>query len=405
MGRQFTWIFLGVSVAFFLFITGLTGYRIDTVRRANEESARVRATAMAAKGRSLAANPGGFADPAFRAGMKESFESDGRLLLAAVRSERGGFLWLMARDLRALQYPAEPTPDWRGTPVYRLTRGTERLVTQPLADVIGGSDVVFDGVYAVLGRDDLFPVLRDDLYLFLAFLLASGIFMLLTMGYPEARSRTAAAAGPVNVAAGPRAGAGVAAPAGSVGAKPAAHGFSTRIPADAIGGHGTSLASPSTGLVWAEHLAPRLKSEIERAAAADQDLSFARLVLDPRPGDPGFEAAAAAVAHQLRTSFPVADLLFEGGPGIFSVLLPDTDLDQAVRTLEGFRSRVASEASGDTRCTVSVGVSARGGRLIEENTLLVEAELASGRASREGGNRVVGFRADPAKFRTALGGV
>jgi len=196
MGRQFTWIFLGVSVAFFLFITGLTGYRIDTVRRANEESARVRATAMAAKGRSLAANPGGFADPAFRAGMKESFESDGRLLLAAVRSERGGFLWLMARDLRALQYPAEPTPDWRGTPVYRLTRGTERLVTQPLADVIGGSDVVFDGVYAVLGRDDLFPVLRDDLYLFLAFLLASGIFMLLTMGYPEARSRTAAAAGP-----------------------------------------------------------------------------------------------------------------------------------------------------------------------------------------------------------------
>jgi len=398
MGRQFTWIFLGVSVAFFLFITGLTGYRIDTVRRANEESARVRAAAMAAKGRSLASNPGGFADPAFRTGMKESFESDGRLLLAAVRSERGGFLWLMARDLRALQYPVEPTPDWRGTPVYRLKRGTERLVTQPLADVIGGSDVVFDGVYAVLGRDDLFPVLRDDLYLFLAFLLASGLFMLLTMGYPEAR----AAAGPT---AGPAAGARAAAPGGAVGAKPAAHGFSTRIPADAIGAHGTSLASPSTGLVWAEHLAPRLKSEIERAAAADQDLSFARLVLDLRPGDRGFEAAAAAVAHQLRSSFPVADLLFEGGPGVFSVLLPDTDLDQAVRTLEGFRSRVASDASGGTRCTVSVGVSARGGRLIEENTLLVEAEIASGRASREGGNRVVGFRADPAKFRTALGGV
>lgn len=401
MGRQFTWIFLGVSVAFFLFITGLTGYRIDTVRRANEESARVRAAAMAAKGRSLASNPGGFADPAFRTGMKESFESDGRLLLAAVRSERGGFLWLMARDLRALQYPAEPNPDWRGTPVYRLKRGTERLVTQPLADVIGGSDVVFDGVYAVLGRDDLFPVLRDDLYLFLAFLLASGIFMLLTMGYPEARG----AAGPANASAGPLVAAGAAAPGGAVGAVPARHGFSTRIPANAIGTHGTSLASPSTGLVWAEHLAPRLKSEIERAAAADQDLSFARLVLDPRPGDPGFEAAAATVARQLRSSFPVADLLFEGGPGVFSVLLPDTDLDQAVRTLEGFRSRVASDASGGTRCTVSVGVSARGGRLIEENTLLVEAEIASGRASREGGNRVVGFRADPAKFRTALGGV
>jgi hypothetical protein len=181
--------------------------------------------------------------------------------------------------------------------------------------------------------------------------------------------------------------------------------FASRIPADAFDAHGRSLASPSSGLVWAEHLAPRLKAEIERAAAADLDLAFARIVLDVPPDAPGRESASAAVARQLRSSFPVADLLFESGPGSFSVVLPDQDLDQAVRTLEGLRSRVASSASPGRRCSVSVGVSARGGRLIEENTLLVEAELASGRAAREGGNRVVGFRADPAKFRAALGGV
>jgi GGDEF domain-containing protein len=390
MGRQFTWIFLGVSAAFFLFITGLTGYRIDTVRRANEESARTRAVAMAARSRSLASSPGGFAGSAFRSGMKESFEADGRLVLAAVRSDTGGFLWLMARDLRALQDPPEPTPGWRGTPVYRVSRGTERLVTQPLADGPGGSGVVFDGVYEVLGREDLYPMLRDDLYLFLAFLLASGIFMLLTMGYPEARAAPGAAD---------------AAPGAGTGPAAAARPFTSRIPADAIGAHGRSLASPSSGLVWAEHLAPRLKAEIERAAAADQDLSFARIVLDLPSGAPSSDAAALEVAGQLRSSFPVADLLFESGPGSFSVLLPDMDLDQAVRTLEGFRARVAATAAKGRRCTVSIGVSARGGRLIEENTLLVEAEIASGRASRGGGNRVVGFRADPAKFRTALGGV
>jgi len=157
--------------------------------------------------------------------------------------------------------------------------------------------------------------------------------------------------------------------------------------------------------VWAEHLAPRLKAEIERAAAGDQDLSFARIVLDLPPGATGSDAAAAEVARELRSSFPVADLLFEGGSGSFSVLLPDMDLDQAVRALEGFRSRVVAAAPRDRRISVSIGASARGGRLIEENTLLVEAEIAAGRASREGGNRVVGFRADPAKFRTALGGV
>jgi hypothetical protein len=378
MGRQFSWIFIGVSAAFFLFITGLTGYRIDMARRANAESARVRSVAMAARSRSLASSPGGFAGAVFMNGMKESFEADGRLVLAAVRSDAGGFLWLMARELRALEEPAEPTPSWRGTPVYRVNRGTERLVTLPLQDGSEGSDVVFDGVFVVLGREDLFPVLRDDLYLFLAFLLASGIFMLLTMGYPDARAKAGASA--------PRP-------------------FASRIPADAIGSHGRSLASPSSGLVWAEHLAPRLKAETERAAAADQDLAFARIVLDLPPGAPGFEAAAAEVARQLRSSFPVADLLFEGGPGSFSVLLPDQDLDQAVRTLEGLRARVAAAATAGQRFTVSAGVSARGGRLIEENTLLVEAEIASGRAAREGGNRVVGFRADPAKFRAALGGV
>ena len=396
MGRQFSWIFLGVSSAFFLFITGLTGYRVDTVRRANAESARVLAVAMAARARQLAAGTAGFAGPLFKNGMKESFEADSPLQLAAVRSDGGGFLWLMARDLRVLETPPEPTAGWRGTPVYRVRKGTERLVTQPLSSGQESSAVVFDGVFVVLGREDLYPVLRDDLYLFLAFLLASGIFMLLTIGYPQERSPAGSSIAP---------GASGASPASGPRSAAAPGLFASRIPADALGKHGRSLASPSTGLVWAEHLAPRLKAEIERAAAADQDLAFARVVLDEPADAPGSDAAAAEVARHLRSSFPVADLLFESGPGSFSVLLPDQDLDQAVRTLDGLRSRVAAGASGGARCTVSVGVSARGGRLIEENTLLVEAEIASGRAVREGGNRVVGFRADPARFRAALGGV
>jgi hypothetical protein len=391
MGKQFSWIFIGVSAAFFLFITGLTGYRIDTARRANEASARDRAGMLASGALRFAAEPGGFAGQTFKDRMKKSFADDDRLLLAAVRSDKGGFLWLMARDLRILEDPAEPTPGWRGTPVYRVKPGTQLLVTRPLSSAVQSADVFFDGIYIVLGRDDLYPVLRDDLYLFLAFLLASGIFMLLTMGYPDTRP-AAGGASAASRAAGSR----TSAAPGS---------FASRIPADAAGGHGRSLASPSSGLVWAEYLAPRLKAEIERAATADLDLSFARIVIDLPADAPGRETAVAEVARQMRSSFPVADLLFESGPGCFSVVLPDQDLDQAVRTLDGLRSRVASSASAGTRCTVSVGVSARGGRLIEENTLLVEAEIASSRAAREGGNRVVGFRADPAKFRAALGSV
>lgn len=389
MGRQFTWIFLGVSAAFFLFITGLTGYRIDAARRANAESAQDRAVMLSSHALLLATEPGGFAGASFKAGMKRAFEADGRLVLAAVRSDESGFLWLMARDLGVLRSPAEPTPDWRGIPVYDVARGTRRLVTRPLSSSPDAADVVFDGVFVVLDRDDLYPILRDDLYLFLAFLLASGIFMLLTWGYPEGKVAAATAG---------------AAPARARAAEPAAAAgsFASRIPVDTAPAHGRSLASPDTGLVWAEHLPTRLKAEIGRAAAADQDLSFARVVIDLDPEAPGADTATAEVARQLHASFPVADLLFESGPGTFSVIMPDQDLDLAVRNLEALRARVAAASAGHT---VSIGASARGGRLIEENTLLVEAEIASSRAVREGGNRVVGFRADPARFRAALGGV
>jgi hypothetical protein len=395
MGRQFTWIFLGVSAAFFLFITGLTGYRIDAARRANADSAQDRAMMLSAQALLLAAEPGGFGGAPFRDGMKRAFEADGRLLLAAVRSEEAGFLWLMARDLGVLESPAEPTPDWRGTPVYAVARGTRRLVTRPLSSSPDAAGVVFDGVFVVLDRDDLYPVLRDDLYLFLAFLLASGIFMLLTWGYPEAKTSSDAGGTSAGTA-----------PAATHTAEPSpVTSFASRIPADAAAPHGRSLASPATGLTWAEHLPPRLKAEIGRAAAADQDLSFARIVMDLPPDAHDADAASAEVARQLHASFPVADLLFESGPGTFSVIMPDQDLDLAVRNLEALRARVAAASRGQSRCTISIGVSARGGRLIEENTLLVEAEIASTRAAREGGNRVVGFRADPARFRAALGGV
>ena len=56
---------------------------------------------------------------------------------------------------------------------------------------------------------------------------------------------------------------------------------------------------------------------------------------------------------------------------------------------------------GRTR-SVSIGVSSRGGRLIDEKVVLEEADVAVAKASREGGNQVIGFRADAARFRSSL---
>ncbi len=78
------------------------------------------------------------------------------------------------------------------------------------------------------------------------------------------------------------------------------------------------------------------------------------------------------------------------------------DIDTAVRRMEGLRRRLGESPTDGLKHTVSIGVSSRGGRLIDDRVLLEEAELSAEKASREGGNQVIGFRADPARFREVL---
>ncbi len=404
MERHSTWIFLGVSVAFFLFITGLTGYRIDATRRANAAAARgvaqmlaARATALAEQAAPATGDP--FATPLFKGGMREVFASQQRLLLLTVRSDAAGILWLMTRNRAWLVEPREISPSWRGLPVYEASRGYESLVTLPM----DGDAVVLDSLFVVFGKEDLFPILRDDLYLFLAFLLACGIFILLATGLAEEHAPQPAPVPPVQPPPRPVPGRSPAAPfvaprpaVAPAPVPPVSPGPAASTPAAGVV---RSLTSPTTGLVWAEHLGPRLSAEIERAASMDQDLAFARVLLDSPAGTRIDERTAREAARLLREAFPIADLLFESGPGAFSVVVPDADLDLVVRRLEGLRAKL-----GEAGLSASVGASARGARLIEENTLLVEAEIAADKAHREGGNRVIGFRADPAKFRAALSG-
>jgi hypothetical protein len=152
--------------------------------------------------------------------------------------------------------------------------------------------------------------------------------------------------------------------------------------------------------VWAEHLEPRLRAEIERAASGDQDISFASLRIDQEGAQ--LPRARASIARLLRETFPSHDLLFETGGDSFAVILTDTDIDQAVKSLEAMRKKAAGTVVDGKAKTLSIGVSSRGGRLVEEKTLLEEGKVAREKASREGGNRVIGFRADPARYRHTL---
>ncbi len=385
MNKRFSWIFLLASGAFFVFIVGLTGYRIEDARKHNTAAAREHAASLAAKVRSLRDITGSLQAPLFKTDMRDVFDSEPRLLLLSLHSPQDGILYLVSRNPSALKEPAQITPDWRGTPVYRVSSGSELLVSSNLGTDLPG--VTMDALFVTMGKEDLYPVVRDDLYFFLAFLLVCGVAILIVMSVQPDSEPSSAPRYPADSA--PR-----------YPADPA-----SRYPADSVRSPEESsraLTSPRTGLVWAEYLEPRLKAELERAAAADQDLSLACLKIDEPFADARLPMAYTEIARQLIQSFPHHDLIFEKGDDSYTLLMPDSDVDTAVRQLEEFRKKLAvAPLEGRTR-TLSIGVSSRGGRLIDARVLREETDGALAKASREGGNQVIGCRADAARCREIL---
>ena len=388
MNKRFSLIFLLASGAFFVFIVGLTGYRIEDARTRNAAAAREHAAALAAKVRSLRDITGSLQSPLFKNDMRDVFDGEPRLLLLCLHSPQDGIVYLVARNRSVVKDPSPITPDWRGTPLYQVNRGSELLVSSSLGSDIPG--ISMDALFVTMGKEDLYLVVRDDLYFFLAFLLVCGVAILIVMSVqPDAEPlpRKAAPRHPADPSPQPTAESAPPPPASNVTEEAS-----------------RALTSPRTGLVWAEYLEPRLKAELERASAADQDLALACLRIDEPYADGRLPMAYAEIARLLVQGFPLHDLIFEKGDDSYALLVPDSDVDTAVRLLDDFRRKVeGAPLEGKTR-TLSIGVSARGGRLIDARVLREEAEAALAKASREGGNQVIGFRADAARFREILTG-
>jgi diguanylate cyclase (GGDEF)-like protein len=409
MGKSIPYVFLALSIAFFLFLVGLTGYRIETVRRATVADTTTRSAELLAKAKALRDVNGSFDSPYFVSKMRDGFSTEPRLLVLSLYTPDDGIVYLIARNKSYLSQPADALTGWKGKPAYRFSSGFETLysLSFPLATPEGEKTVLMDSLFVIFGREDLYPILRDDLYLLLSFLIVCGIFILIAANVQDVGKERSARGGGGAAADAP---ARTPAPApvppaeSEPGMPPTAaayrHPASEELPAPA------EINAPSeSGLVRQEYFAPRLKSEIDRAASADEDIAVACIQIDGQAADRLTNTCAKAIACMLKEVFPLQDLVFETGKGAFAVILPDSDIDQSVKSLEDLRARIAREHIEGKSLTVSIGVSARGGRLIEDTTLLREADVSVQKARREGGNAVMGFRASPSKYRQALSGL
>lgn len=156
-----------------------------------------------------------------------------------------------------------------------------------------------------------------------------------------------------------------------------------------------TLFSPVSGLGWEEYLEDRLGFELRKSASFDQDLVFClmRLMKIDYHSD-----TYKSVAGLLLKTFPFQDCLFEYGKNSFGIIIPNIDLNQGIKEIERFITKINSNNKGN-QLTIFIGMSSRNGRLMSSNRILEETKSALKKASESKKSTIIAFRPDPVKYR------
>ncbi len=343
------------SLLFFLALFVYVGITIRTTRDNNIALLYEQFTGMRTDAVSSYLASGSFQSERFKAHMNETFMNNVRLLLLGIYSD-DGIQYLLAKNRSYLKTDVQQEDPWTGKPEYRLLPISEKVFSLPFSPA-DRTDLHIDGMYVILGRQDLYPILKNAFFILLVFLLISAIFVLVVTTIDPSRLE----ARPQRVE--------------------------------------KTFFSTSTGLVLEHYLEPRLRFELEKAADSGNDLVLAIARIDGFSAAPQTEALYNAVARHVDEVFSAHNLVFSWKEGGYAVIMPGADLEEGMRRAEILRQNIASAKLEGQDVTLSVGLTARNSRAIDERTILIEASASAEKASSEGQNQVIAFRVDPAKYQ------
>jgi len=155
-----------------------------------------------------------------------------------------------------------------------------------------------------------------------------------------------------------------------------------------------SITDPLTGLLNRRYLEVRLAEEINGLSRHDYWLSFLMIDVDNFKSyndtfsHPEGDKALKLIAHTLKENLRGADVATRYGGEEFSVLLPQTDINEAILTAERIRSAVEKIAVLNRKVTVSIGVAACSKELCSAALLVSTADRSLYEAKRAGKNTI-----------------
>jgi diguanylate cyclase (GGDEF)-like protein len=155
-----------------------------------------------------------------------------------------------------------------------------------------------------------------------------------------------------------------------------------------------SVTDPLTGLLNRRYIEERLDEEISRSSRSGEPISFLMLDVDEfksyndRFGHPAGDEALRIVGAILQQNLRGADVAVRYGGEEFSVLLPDTNVEEAEAIAERIRSHVERTEFPKRKVTVSIGVASRSSEDGDVAELVLAADKALFRAKESGRNNV-----------------
>ncbi len=141
----------------------------------------------------------------------------------------------------------------------------------------------------------------------------------------------------------------------------------------------------------------KISDELKKSASFDQDIV---LILTASSSVNQINQNKIEFENILKSYFPFHDLIFKLDKDTFGILIPNTDLENAINLVEKFDQTFVSTAA--LKFPIMFGLSSRNGRLISGDIIINEAKTALMKAIGNRDYPIIGFRPNPAKYREYL---
>jgi hypothetical protein len=415
-------IFLAFSICVYALLLALAVFRIADSRSKAIKSSRSDFSTLASLVKSSLDQGKSYTSKIFLEQMRTRYSLDPGLLCLSLSEPSGS----LAYAIPASSMLTAPSQGAAGKPTFLsgfFSSLKSANVTSMKATIAGpdGLPLALQAVYTAISTKAVFDALRDSLIGALAMLFIAAIVLLVVSlgddeeAVPESRAETAAGS-----SAETESYSGIPAhplsseddfeiPAFSIDDSPAYERplpvkdllppIDDILPAPESMETGSEdppsgLFSPRSGLGWESYLPERLEAELSRSASLELDCS---LLLIRLPGMVAEGTQYRNLAGAIVEFFTFKDIAFERGEEEFAVILPGKSIEQALSAAREFL-KLAPEGS-------RVGISSRTGRRVNSATILEEASSALEKAGTGPESPIVGFKADPERYRNFKAGI